>query len=121
MKKIIIYSTIIFSIYNCNGVFKHTQLTNTSNFKMSNDTIFLNGAISKKTYKEFSKLFEKNLELKALVLEDIPGSIDDDFNLRLGMLINSKGINTCLKSSSIIASGGIDLFLAGQKRSIKRC
>ena len=95
MKMIIIYSTIIFSIYNCNGVFKHTQLTNTSNFKMSNDTIFLNGAISKKTFIEFSKLFEKNLELKALVLEDVTGSIDDDFNLRLGMLINSKGINTC--------------------------
>ena len=89
-------------------------------FKGSNDTAYVNGLLGKRAYHRFENIINKNSNLKTLTLLDVPGSIDDDYNIKSCYLIKDKKPNTHLTSNSIIASGGVDFFLAGQQRSIEQ-
>ncbi|MBL6663791.1 MAG: hypothetical protein ISP71_06790 [Flavobacteriales bacterium] len=89
-------------------------------FKIRNDTAYVHGILGKKAYHRLENLIDKNPQLKTLTLLDVPGSIDDDYNIKSCYLINDKKLNTHLTSKSIIASGGVDFFLAGQQRSIEQ-
>lgn len=52
-----------------------------------------------------------------LVLEYIPGSMDDEMNFAAGLRIHRAGLATYVLSDSELYSGGVDLFLAGVRRS----
>ena len=49
----------------------------------------------------------------------VPGSADDFALFEAGRILNDADIGTRLPSQSIIASGGVDLFLAGTRRQIE--
>ena len=91
-----------------------------AHFKVRNDTVYVNGLLGKRAYHRLENIINKNSNLKTLTLLDVPGSIDDDYNIKSCYLINEKQLNTHLTSNSIIASGGVDFFLAGQQRSIEQ-
>lgn len=58
-------------------------------------------------------------EVHTLVLKNLPGTTDADMNLRLSRRIRAAGLNTHLERSSVIASGGVDLFLSGVERTME--
>lgn len=57
--------------------------------------------------------------VKVLVFTTVLGSADDETNLDLGCLIRLRKLITFLPARGTIASGGTDLFLAGQKRIVE--
>jgi len=48
---------------------------------------------------------------------DCPGTEDDRANLRLGRMIRAKGLVTHVPANGWVASGAVELFLAGTQRS----
>ena len=56
-------------------------------------------------------------QVDALILEEIPGSMDDAANLRAAYLVREYGFDTHVMAYSAIDSGAVDLFLAGVERT----
>ncbi len=80
----------------------------------------INGVLGKRFYKKFVVFIEDNPIIKNLVLEQVPGSANDEWNVKSCVLLHEKGMNTELLSNSEIASGGVDLFISGNKRTIAK-
>lgn len=55
--------------------------------------------------------------IERLDLVDCPGTEDDRANLKLGRLIHARGMTTHVPSGGSVRSGGVELFLAGARRS----
>ena len=89
-------------------------------FKVRSDTAYVNGLLGKKAHHRLQKLIKKNPDITTLTLLDVPGSIDDEYNIKSCYFISEKNINTHLVAKSIIASGGVDFFLSGQQRSVQK-
>lgn len=80
------------------------------------DTLFMKGVIYSNTHKDIKKVLSSNDQITTLVMIDVPGSIDDEVNLKASKEIRKYGINTYIPKNGMVASGGTDMFLAGQKR-----
>lgn len=90
-------------------------------FRVENDsTIIMNGVINGRTDKHFDLLISDHPGIKWIVLENCPGSMNDEVNLNVSKKIYNHGINTALKKTSEIASGAVDMFLAGNKRTLEK-
>ncbi|MBO9489691.1 hypothetical protein J7384_04865 [Endozoicomonas sp. G2_1] len=76
------------------------------------------GSIGSRIVAKVTELTDKYPAVKTIVLRNVPGSVDDDSNLRAARLVYDKGLNTELLANSDIASGGVDFFLAGKRRTI---
>lgn len=86
--------------------------------ELKENKAYINGILGKTFYKKFKKFLEENPSVRTCVLEDIPGSANDEWNVKACLLLHNHGMNTELKSYSEIASGGVDLFISGNKRTI---
>lgn len=88
-------------------------------FKDENKSIvYMKGVIYAGTLNDIKLLLLENPEIETLVLEDVPGSIDDEVNLAASLEIHRNGIATHIPADGFVASGGTDMFLAGVKRTI---
>lgn len=58
-------------------------------------------------------------DIKTIVTEFLPGSIDDEANLVASRLIHQAGMTTIVPEGGYIASGGTDMFLAGTDRRVE--
>ena len=74
------------------------------------------GTIGPESYRRVSRFLQDHPEIEVLVLLEMPGSIDDEVNLRLARQIRALGIDTYVPAEGRIASGAVDLFLAGSRR-----
>lgn len=84
------------------------------------DTVaVVNGLLGKSAHKNFLRLVEEYPDVNTLLLEQVPGSINDEYNMQTGHLVRELGMTTMVMSHSEIASGGVDLFCAGLKRDIE--
>lgn len=101
----------IFITYNLT---KQTELT------VKGKTLFMNGLINRKTPDQLKKIFAEHSNIDTLVMMRVPGSVDDDANLRAAKWVSKKQLIFVLEPESMIASGGTDFFLAGKKRIIKK-
>lgn len=63
--------------------------------------------------------FEANPDIKMMVLQFLPGSVDDESNLEASRLIRANGMTTVVPADGFVASGGTDMFLAGLRREIQ--
>lgn len=88
--------------------------------EVADEVAYLSGDLGSRTYRQLETMLREHPEVKTLVLTDVPGSINDEANVHTGRLLHSSGVATHLKADSVIASGGVDLFLSGQKRTIER-
>ena len=82
-----------------------------------NVTIEMNGEINKNSKKSFDDLIDNYPNITTINIVNCDGSSDDEVNLALSKDVHTKGINTHLLDNASIASGGVDFFLAGVKRS----
>ena len=65
----------------------------------------------------FETLLRDNPGIATIEMVDCPGTEDDRANLRLGRLIRAKGLATHVPANGFVASGAVELYLAGQRRS----
>ena len=75
------------------------------------------GVTDARTPAAFAAMLRDHPGIVTLELIDCPGTEDDRANLRLGQLIRERGIATHVPADGWVASGAVDLFLAGTRRS----
>ncbi|WP_109301449.1 M28 family peptidase [Aquimarina sp. AU474] len=81
------------------------------------DTIYMKGVIYTNTLEDLKQVLSKNPMITTLVMENVPGSIDDEVNLVASKEIRKHHINTYIPKNGMVASGGTDMFLAGKERA----
>jgi hypothetical protein len=79
----------------------------------------LNGDLGTLAYNQILDLNSNYPNVNTILFENVPGSVNDDVNVKTGRLIRKAGYTTWVKSNSDIASGGVDLFCAGKKELLK--
>lgn len=62
---------------------------------------------------------DDNPQVDTLVMGKMPGTKDADMNLRIAREIRKRGLKTHLPKNGFIASGAVDLFLAGTERTME--
>ena len=82
-----------------------------------NETVLMNGEIKSRTLQDFSNMLSGHPGIKLVNMREVPGSNDDEINFQVGVKLRQNGINTHILDNGFIASGGVDLFLAGVKRT----
>lgn len=80
-------------------------------------TVEMNGDITRSTLKDFNRLIEQHPNVKRINMNQVPGSTDDETNLKVAQRVHDLGISTHIVDNGEIASGGVDFFLAGVTRT----
>jgi hypothetical protein len=88
-------------------------------FQVSGNTAYISGIIYSRTPAMLKALIKRYPNIDTIVFRKVPGSISDRKNLKAGRIIRSQQLTTLLNDSSVVASGGTDLFLAGCQRIIE--
>lgn len=119
-KMITVVTTLFVLLASCSN--NDDLATNTSTFgifKVLEDkkTIEMNGTINSSSLVNFNKLYEKYPEVEKINIKNCDGSSDDRVNLQLSKRVHDLNINIHLLNNAEIASGGVDFFLAGKKRT----
>jgi hypothetical protein len=70
-----------------------------------------------RTLTQFVAMLHAFPGIRILELVECPGTDDDRANLRLGVMIHDRGIATDVPDGGSVRSGGVELFLAGVRRS----
>ncbi|SMX32202.1 hypothetical protein [Octadecabacter ascidiaceicola] len=96
------------------------NLTERTEFTVQGDTLLMNGEINSKTLDQFEAVIAANPNVTTLREGIVPGSLDDDTMIALAYRVRELGLDTELLANSEIASGGVDLFLAGVERRAER-
>tara|TARA_A100001015_G_C14862518_1_gene660963 strand:+ start:593 stop:1072 length:480 start_codon:yes stop_codon:yes gene_type:complete len=81
-------------------------------------SMVLNGDINTDSLEDFNSLYAKYPLVNRLLFRYSEGSLDDEANVALMKRIYSLNIHTHVLDNGLIASGAVDLFLAGRVRSI---
>ncbi len=89
------------------------------NNDMSAATVYMNGVIGSDTLEVIQELLRDYPQVNTIVMQNVPGSMDDEINLLASMEIRKHGIATHIPADGMVASGGTDMFLAGIKRTIE--
>ncbi|GAB5509029.1 MAG: hypothetical protein Rhims3KO_04300 [Hyphomicrobiales bacterium] len=82
------------------------------------EVAWLEGEIETRSLADFDHFMAGNPDTRLLIFYDVPGSGDDITNIALSARIRALGLDTYAPGDSFIASGGVDLFLAGVERTI---
>lgn len=85
-------------------------------FTRDGAALLVNGVVSPGAIDAFKAAMAAHPDVKALELQCVPGSMDDDTNLALGRLVRAAGLTTAVAAGGLVSSGGTDLFLAGRRR-----
>ena len=87
-------------------------------FYISNDTTaIMNGDMGSKIDNHFEKLISKFPSIRLIIVEDCPGSRNDEVMFEAAKSMRSHSINTHLPSNGNIQSGAVDFYLAGINRT----
>lgn len=97
----------------------HNSMVSSTEFRVDGELLYMNGEICSKTPKQLKKVIAENPNIKTIVMEDVPGSLDDESNFPMAEWVREIGLNTYLTKDSHVASGGTDFFLSGNKRTIE--
>ena len=81
------------------------------------DRAELNGSIESETPAQFRAMLLAFPGIRQIDMIDCPGTGDDEANLALARMIRKAGIATFVPDGGSVRSGGVELFLAGAKRS----
>jgi len=91
-----------------------------STLEIRGDNAYLNGDLGAVTYGQVKDLIKNHPEVKTIIFENVPGSVNDSVNMYTGQMIRDAGLTTKVLSDSEIASGGVDLFCAGKERVVTK-
>ncbi len=97
-----------------------SQLTaGSSTLEVREGKAYLEGDLGTQTYNQVIDLYQQHPDVKTIVLTDVPGSINDQVNVQTGRIVRAAGYTTHVPAGGQIASGGVDLFVAGQTRILE--
>jgi len=82
-----------------------------------NSTAIMNGVIGSNTPRHWDNFITANPDIATIIMKDCPGSEDDEANLAAARKIREQGVSIHLPADAIIASGAVDLYLAGTTRT----
>lgn len=88
-------------------------------FKVRDNLAYGYGGTDARSVGVVRDLVREHPEVTTLVLKKMPGTENATMNLRIARRIRSEGLNTHLDSNSFISSGAVDLFLAGNERTME--
>ena len=88
-------------------------------FEVEGNTAYMSGVIWVSTPARVLRLLFEHPEVDTIEMRIVPGSADDESNLRAAAYVRAYGLATRLNAQSYIASGGTDFFLAGKRRIIE--
>lgn len=80
-------------------------------------TAIMNGVIDSNTPQHWDNFIAAFPDTKTMIMKDCPGSDDDDANLQAARKIRNQSLTIHLPTDAEIASGAVDLFLAGTTRT----
>ncbi|WBX73637.1 hypothetical protein PG913_12530 [Tenacibaculum pacificus] len=88
-------------------------------FKIASDKkiVEMNGTIGSSSLINFNKLYAVYPTITKINIKNCDGSSDDEVNLKLSKKVYDLNIEIHLLDNAEIASGGVDFFLAGKKRT----
>ena len=113
--------TVIFLLlcfFACGDDDNATPKTSFGVFKVIDDsTVEMNGEIGSSTLNDFNELIVLYPNISKINIKEVPGSGDDAVNLQVSAKVHQQNIATHLMDNGLIASGGVDFFLAGIKRT----
>ena len=81
------------------------------------NTAIMNGLIGSNTPKQWENFIAANPNTNKIIMKNCPGSEDDTANLEAARKIRQQGVAIHLPADAEIASGAVDLFLAGTTRT----
>lgn len=81
------------------------------------NTVNMDGVITSSTLDDFDELIDFYPEIDLINMIEVPGSDDDEINLEVSAAVHDRDIATHLMDGGLIASGGVDFFLAGTTRT----
>jgi ATP-dependent protease ClpP protease subunit len=84
---------------------------------VARDRVELNGSIESDTPTQFAAMLRAFPTIRQIDMVDCPGTGDDEANLALARMVRKAGIATFVPNNGSVRSGGVELFLAGAKRS----
>lgn len=88
-------------------------------FEVQGERAYGFGTTDDRSVGVINKLLQDHPQVTTLVLKSMPGTKDADINLIIARRIRKAGLNTHLEFDSRIASGAVDLFLAGTERTME--
>ncbi len=86
-------------------------------FEVEGDVAWMEGVIGPSTPDRVRELIGENPSVTRIIMTDVPGSMDDESNLRAARIVRAHGIATHVPADGAVASGGTDFFLAGAMRT----
>ena len=81
------------------------------------DALHISGMLNRSAHFEIVEILDENPQVRLLVLENIPGTLNAAATLQTAALIHERGLDTHLPASGFIESGGVDLFCGGKQRT----
>ena len=125
MKKTIYLTTALIGLFFIVGCNKDDKTTTTSKqrkfgiFQVLDDdkTIEMDGVINSSSLTNFNNLISQFPNIELINIKECEGSMDDITNLQVAPKVYQRGIKTHLMDNGLIASGGVDFYLAGIKRT----
>jgi len=114
---ILLVSALYFDAFNKSNMPVNAQSSFGIFTVVDDQTVVMDGDILSSSLANFNRLLSQYPYINTIKIRNCGGSADDEINLQLAATIHQKGINTHLMSGGEIASGGVDLFLAGVQRS----
>ena len=103
---------------SCESLSLRLQGDRAARFKKDGNTLYMQGVVGKTAYHRLKHYLASSPQIDTLVFVQSDGSENDDYNLKTAQLIRRAGLTTKLLPTSEIASGAVDLFLAGKNRII---
>jgi len=88
-------------------------------FEVEGHVASMYGTIVATTPARVLELILEHPEVDTIRMVDVPGSLDDEANLRAARYVHAHGYKTIVPAGGEIASGGTDFFLAGTRRAIE--
>lgn len=88
-------------------------------FQVRGDTAYVRGHTDTETFAAISNLSKTHPEVRRLELLYMSGTRDSQSNIKLARQIRAAGYATHLPKGARIASGAVDLFLAGTQRTME--
>jgi hypothetical protein len=80
-------------------------------------TAEMRGVVDLSTPALFKRMVADHPQLRTIRMIDCPGTEDDDANLQLARMVRRMGLATHVPAHGSVRSGGVELFLAGVKRT----
>jgi Ca2+-binding EF-hand superfamily protein len=86
-------------------------------FEVRGRDAVMTGVIGPSTPGRVLELITEHPEVRRIVMPEVPGSLDDDSNIRAARYVRRAGLATHVPANGEVASGGTDFFQAGVERT----